>query len=96
MKIRNLDIGLDGQIKPMLVPGITECSDAPLPITVPSLAVLRAHGFDMTHQVSPNVLEQGKIYKAAGTKKIYPEKHYPVIMKAIKQQVIQRGYKYVE
>ena len=96
MKIRHLDIGLDGYISPMLVPGITECTDAPVNIAVPSLKVLRSHGFDMTHQVKPNVLEQGKIYKAAGTKDIYSEKHYPIIMKAIKQQVIQRGYKYVE
>ncbi len=96
MKIRNLDIGLDGSIAPMLVPGITECSDPPLNITVPSLKVLRSHGLDMAHQVKPNVLEQGKIYKAAGTKDIHPEKHYPIIMKAIKQQVIQKGYKYVE
>jgi hypothetical protein len=96
MKIRNLDIGLDGYITPMMVPGITECSDTPVNIAVPSLKVLRSHGFEMTHQVSPNVLEQGKIYKAAGTKDIHPEKHYPIIMKAIKQQVIQKGYKYVE
>jgi hypothetical protein len=96
MKIRNLDIGLDGYITPMMVPGITECSDTPVNIAVPSLKVLRSHGFEMTHQVSPNVLEQGKIYKAAGTKDIYPEIHYPLIMKAIKQQVIQKGYKYVE
>lgn len=96
MKIRNLDIGLDGSIAPMLVPGITECADSPVNITVPTLKVLRNHGFEITHQVKPNVLEQGKIYKAAGTKDIHPEKHYPIIMKAIKQQVIQKGYKYVE
>jgi len=96
MKIRHLDIGLDGYITPNIVPGIEECSDAPVPIAVPNLNVLRSHGFDITHRVSPNVLEQGKIYKAAGTKKIYPEQHYPVIMAEIKRQAIQKGYKIIE
>ena len=97
MKIRNLDIGLDGYITPMIVPGIEECANTtPLNIAVPTLKVLRSYGFELTHKVSPNVLEQGRIYKAAGTKEIHPEKHYPVIMAEIKKQAIQKGYKIVE
>lgn len=97
MKIRHLDIGQDGYVTPILIPDLEECPNAvPVPIAVPTLKVLRSHGFDLTHRVSPNVLEQGRIYKAAGTKQIYPEKHYPIIMAEIKKQAIQKGYKIVE
>lgn len=96
-KMRNMDIGLDGFITPLLVPGIEECGNtAPLPIAVPTLEVLRSHGLTMTLQTKPNVLEQGRIYKAAGTKNIYPEKHFPIIMEQIKKEATQKGYKYVE
>lgn len=96
-KMRNMDIGLDGFITPLLVPGIEECPNAtPLPIPVPSLDTLRNNGLTLTLRTYPNVLEQGRIYKAAGSKEIYPEKHYPIIMKHIKKQATQKGYKYVE
>lgn len=91
---RNFDIGLDdGYVTPTLVSGISECGDVdPLPLPVPTLDVLRKHGFDMTHRIYPRVFEQGRIYAAAGTKKIYYEPHIPVIMKAIKKQARERGY----
>lgn len=96
-KMRNFDIGLDGFVTPTLVPGIEECEGVkPLPMAVPTLDVLKQHGFSMTHQIRPNVLEQGRIFKAAGTNKIFVEIHIPIIMEDIKKEAVEKGYKYTE
>jgi hypothetical protein len=94
MKMRNLDIGLDGYVTPVLVPGIDECNDPPLELPVPDLDILDEYGLSMTYEIKPNVLEQGRMFKAAGSKRIFPEKHYPIIMQHIEQKVIEKGYKY--
>jgi hypothetical protein len=50
----------------------------------------------MTYEIKPNVLEQGRIFKAAGSKKIFPEKHLPILIEYMKKEAIKRGYKYDE
>jgi len=96
MKMRNFDIGLDGAITPTLVPGVADCNDEPLTLPAPTLDTLKRYGFTMTYEIKPNVLEQGRIFKAAGSKKIFPEKHLPILIEYMKKEAIKRGYKYDE
>jgi len=96
MKMRNFDIGLDGYVTPTLVPGLDECKDPPLTLPAPSLATLEKYGFSMTYEIKPNVLEQGRIFKAAGSNRIFPEKHYPILIEYMKKESLKRGYKYDE
>jgi hypothetical protein len=95
-KMRNFDIGLDGFVTPTRVPNIDVCDSEPLILPVPALDTLKHHGFSMTYQIKPNVLEQGRIFKAAGSKKIYPETHFPVILDYMKNQARKKGYLYDE
>jgi hypothetical protein len=91
-KRRSMDIGLSGSVTPVLIPGVEGCSGPAVPLAVPQLDVLKGHGFTLTHQVKPNVFEQGRIYKAAGSKKIYPEIHYPILMEYIRKEAIKKGH----
>ena len=96
MRMRNFDIGLDGYVTPTLVPGIGECNDVPLELPVPTTDTLKRYGISMTHQIKPNVLVQGKMFKVAGSKKIYPEIHFPIMIDYMKQQAIKKRYKYTD
>jgi hypothetical protein len=97
MKMRNFDIGLDGSVTPTLVPGVDDCNDPPLTLPVPTLATLRRYGFSMTYEIKPNyILEQGRIFKAAGSKRIFPEKQFPVLIEYMKKESRKRGYQYDE
>jgi hypothetical protein len=93
-KMRNFDIGLSGSITPTLVPGIAACDGQPLTLPAPTTKTLKRYGFSMYHEIKPNVFEQGRIFKAAQSKKIVPKKHYPIIMEYIKKQAKAMGYKY--
>ena len=95
-RMRNFDIGLDGTVTPTLVPGIAGCDDEPLTLPVPTLEVLEGHGFSMRHEVRPNVLEQGRIFRAAGSKTIVPVIHYPVLLEYMKRDADRKGYMYDE
>jgi hypothetical protein len=96
MRMRNFDIGLDGTLAPTLVPGVADCNDEPLELVAPALETLNRYGFAMTYEIKPNVLEQGRIFKAAGSNRILPEKHYPVLIEHMKKEAIKRGYRYDE
>ncbi len=96
MRMRNFDIGLDGTITPTLVPGVADCNGQPLALPAPTLEKLKRHGFAMTYEIKPNVLEQGRIFKAAGSNRIFPEKHYPVLIEHMKNDALKRGYQYNE
>jgi hypothetical protein len=97
VKMRNFDIGLDGSITPTLVPGIDDCDGKPLMLPVPTMDTLKHYGFSMTYEIKPNViLEQGRIFKAAGSKRIFPEKHFPILIDYMKKDALRRGYKYDE
>ena len=89
--MRNFDIGLDGSVTPTLVPGIDECNEEPLPISVPTLDGLAQYGFELEYEIKPNVLEQGAIYKAAGSKRIFPDKHFAPIMEDVLVRAKKRG-----
>lgn len=93
-KMRNFDIGLDGSVTPTLVPGIEGCNSQALPLAVPNLEVLKKYGFSMYYEIKPNVFEQGRMFKAAQSKKIVPEIHYPIMIEYIKKQASQKGYAY--
>ncbi len=99
MKMRNFDIGLDdGFVSPCLIPWVAECGNSqPLLLAAPSLATLKKYGFSMSHEIKPKILlQQGRIFKAANTKAktIIPEKDFPAIIKAMKKESIELGYKY--
>jgi hypothetical protein len=97
VKMRNFDIGLDGTVTPTLVPEINDCDGKPSSLPVPTLDILRGYGFSMTYEIKPNViLEQGRIFKAAGSKRIFPKKHFPILIEYMKKDAIRRGYKYDE
>ncbi len=102
-KKRNMDIGLDdGYITATLMPNVEGCGNPePISYPVPVLTALDKYGFEMTHEVSPNVWETGKITdairKQTGTDQeiemINIEKHYPVLMEFIKKQAVEKyGY----
>ncbi len=94
MRMRNFDIGLDGTISPTLVPDFADCNDEPLELAAPTLEILERHGFAVTYEIKPNVLEQGRIFKAAGSNRIFPEQHYPLLIEHMKKDALKRGYKY--
>ena len=99
VKMRNFDIGLDGSITPTRVPNVEGCdSNEPArTLPVPTKETLKHFGFSMTHQIKPNViLEQGRIFEAAGSKKIFVEKHYPILIEYMKKDAAKRGYQYDE
>jgi len=93
-KMRNFDIGLDGFVTPTLVPDVNVCDAEPLILPVPTLDTLKHYGFQMTYRIKPNVLEQGRMFKAAGSNKIFPETHFPVILDYMKNQARKKGYLY--
>jgi hypothetical protein len=98
VKMRNFDIGLDdGMVTPTLVPSVDDCHSKPLPLPVPTLDTLKRYGFSLTYEIKPNLLfEQGRIFKAAGSKRIFPEIHFPILIEYMKQKAAEKGYKYGE
>ncbi len=98
LKMRNFDIGLDGTITPTLIPGVPGCCcSEPAVQPAPSLDTLKSYGFTMTYEIKPNlILEQGRIFKAAGSKRIFPEKHFPILIEYMKKDATKRGYQYTE
>jgi len=94
IKMRNFDIGLDGYVTPTLIPEVHKCKEQPLPCPVPNLNILKDYEFSIIYEIKPNVFEQGRIFNAAGEKKIYPEKHFPVLLEHIKKEASQKGYLY--
>ena len=89
---RNMDIGLDGSVSPVLVPGICDCDAFPLP--VPTLEVLSEFDFSMKYYIEPRVWEKGKIlgvvYKDGKGKVIEPAVHYPILMDFIRKQAVEK------
>ena len=81
---------------PTLIPGIEGCGNRPLDLKVPNPDVLDKYGFSMYYEIRPNVFEQGRMFKAAQSKKIVPKIHYSVMMEYIKKQASERGYIYSE
>jgi hypothetical protein len=97
MKMRNFDIGLDGSVTPVLIPGVSECNCAPLSLPAPDNAAMKKYGFSMVHEISPNIFEAGAIRRAAGGVKgpIIPERDFPTILKVVEQQAAKRNDQYV-
>jgi hypothetical protein len=96
---KNMDVGLDdGYVTPILVPGVCDGAQ-PEPLAVPVIDKLSKYGFSMKYEISPKVWEQGKILKAIyrhqkpESKKIQPDKHYPMLMEHIKKEAVGKyGY----
>jgi hypothetical protein len=95
-KMRNFDIGLDGSVTPTLIPDVNPCDNQPLTLPVPTLDTLKQYGFSMTYQIKPNVFEQGRIFRAAGSKKIFPEVHFSILIEYMKKEATKKGYRYDE
>jgi hypothetical protein len=98
---KNMDAGLDdGMITPVLVEDV--CLGAkPKSLPVPTTDVLKEYGFRMKYYIKPREWERGKIFRVAyGNPKggkaeyIYPEKQFPIIMKHIKKEAVEK-YDYI-
>lgn len=92
---KNTDIGLDGFVTPVIVPGI--CEDKPLSLPAPNLDVLSKYGFSLRYTILPREFEKGKIlriiYPDGKGKTIEPVKDYPKIMAFIEKQAVEKyGY----
>ncbi|OHB49099.1 MAG: hypothetical protein A2Y10_05155 [Planctomycetes bacterium GWF2_41_51] len=97
MKMRNFDIGLDGEITPTLVPDVAGCRECePMTLKMPTVNTLKKYGFTMTHQIEPNVFEQDKILRAASSKVIFPERHFPILIEFMKKEAQGKGYSFAE
>lgn len=90
---RNMDIGCDdGMITPSLIPGFTD--EEPISRTIPTLDGLDNIGITIQYTISSVYWENIELKKIAGTKTaVEPIKHYPVIMKNIEQEAIDK-YRY--
>lgn len=92
---RNTDIGLDGFVTPVIVPGI--CEDKPLSYPVPNLDVLSKYGFSIQYTILPKEFEKGKIlriiYPDGNGKTIEPARDFRKIMEFIEKQAVEKyGY----
>jgi len=98
MKKRNLDVGLDdGLVTPWLVPDFDPCPEAePRALPVPTLEVVTKHGFELTFEIEPRVLQSGKILSVAYPdperrgQRIEPAVHFPLLMEHIMRDAIKR------
>lgn len=101
-KKRNIDIGLDGYVTSILVPGIDECNDTePVSYPVPSIDTLGKYALSLNYEIQPNIWEENKIFRVVNNpgglknkiKRISPDKHYPIIIEYIKKQAVEEyGY----
>lgn len=94
IKKRHLDIGLeDGFVTPWIVPSVDACEGAePQPYPVPSLALLKVHGFSMRFEIAPKEFEKNKILsivypdKKTRKKRLEPSRHFAPIMAHIREE----------
>lgn len=96
---KNMDTGMDdGYVSPVLVPGV--CDDAkPEPLPAPTTNTLEKYGLSMKYIIHPHEWERGKIFKVVygksnGGKIIEPSVHFPILMKYIEKQAIEK-YNYI-
>lgn len=55
---------------------------------------LSRYGFSMTYEIKANdLLVQDRIFKAAGSKRIFPKQHFPAIIEQMKKDATKRGYR---
>jgi hypothetical protein len=96
---RNFDIGVDdGFVTPWLVPGIGGCADeAPELSPVPTLSLLREHGFSMKLEIEPREWERVKfkqfLYPSG---RIEPARSFGPLMEYVRAQAIRRYGPYVD
>ncbi|MFZ9023267.1 MAG: DUF4056 domain-containing protein [Anaerohalosphaeraceae bacterium] len=90
---RNMDIGCDdGMITPSMIPCFTD--EEPISRTIPTLYGLDNICITIQYTISSVYWENIELKKIAGTKTaVEPINHYPVIMKNIEQEAIDKyGY----
>jgi len=93
--MRNFDIGLDGSVTATLIPNVSGCEGATADaLAAPTLEKTTAYGFTITHEILPYVLEQGAIFKAAGSNRLFADVHFPILMEHIINDAAARGYRF--
>lgn len=89
---RNMDIGLDGFVTPVIVPGI--CEDEPLSLPVPNLDVLSKYGFSIQYTILPKEFEKGRIlriiYPDGNGKTIEPSGNFRKIMEFVEKEAVEK------
>jgi hypothetical protein len=87
---RNFDIGLDGNITPLFILGVSECEKAEaISYPVPN-SDFSKYGFSVGLEIEPRVWEKNKILQVAGKKKRILFEDFPAIMDYIRQDAIKR------
>jgi hypothetical protein len=95
--MRNFDMGLDdGFVSPVVIPDVAECDGATVDYPAPNVDILDEYGLAMTYEIKANVLEQGKVFKVIDANRIYPARHYPVIMAHITKEATELGHGFIE
>lgn len=95
--LRGLDIGSDdGWVSPSLVPDV--CTQAqPMNYPVPRLDIAKRYGFKVELEIKSSGGATNRcleiIYPNGKEGPIFPAAHLPVIMKTIRRQAIEKGYK---
>ena len=90
---RNFDMGLDdGCVTAVLIPDAADCQGQPASYPAWTLDLLTQYGVSLTYEIKPNVMEQGKIFRAAGGSRIYPEAHFPILLDYIRSQAAELGH----
>jgi hypothetical protein len=94
MQKRNFDVGLDdGVVTPWLVPDICPDCEA-LPYAVPTTEFLSDYGMSFELQVEPRILESDRllrtIYPNGEGSRVQPGVHFPVIIKHIRNEAIEK------
>jgi hypothetical protein len=90
---RNMDTGYDdGRVTPALIPGYTD--QEPISRKMPTLDGLEELGIKIKYTIRSAYFENGKLKKIAGTKSsVEPIRDYPIIMKNIEAEAINKyGY----
>ncbi len=87
---RNMDAGFDdGMISPSIIPGFT--NEPPISIPLFTLDGLEQTGIKITYTISSIYAENGKLKKMANVNsEVEPTKHFPIIMKQIEQEAIEK------
>ena len=87
---RNMDSGYDdGIVTPSIIGGY--CQEPPVSRTMPTFDGLDELGIKVKYTISSVYLENGKLKKIAGTKSaVEPTLHFPVIMKNIEAEAVNK------
>ncbi len=94
---RSFDMGLDnGYVTAVLIPDVAGCVGDAASYPIWTLDPLEEFGLSITYEIKPNVWEQGKIFRAAGSDRIFPETHFPILLEFARKEAAEKGLLFEE